>query len=238
MPILDGRGALTRRRAHVQVRLQGRDLPIVLGDLSDYFVLAATRSDEAIPAFVTHPGTIVDCGAHIGTVALQYYARFPRAQIFAVEPDPATCARLRLNVRAAKNITVVQAAVAGSTGEAAFNQSRHSWTSSLAPGFASGSTGAARVLSMTLSALFDDCGLDTVDLLKLDIEGAELSALGDHAGVARVHAIVAEVHYDLGAFAEDDLLALLGGFDVRLTPYSADRALLVAQRLRPPASTR
>ena len=220
-----------RHQAHARVRFQGSELPIVLGDASDYFVLAAARANEIIPPFVQSPRTILDCGAHIGTVAMQYWVRFPDAAIYAVEPDPCTCSRLRANLGFAENVTVIQAALAGQTGSASFFQSTDSWTSSLipVPGVRAGAS--TTVPTTTLSDLLDRCCLDEVDLLKLDIEGAEREVLTDVRGVARVHAIVAEIHYDLGDFTESALLAALSEFETTLSPYSATRALLVARRM-------
>lgn len=236
VPVLDGFGLRLQRHAHIRVRLQGDVVPVTLGDASDYFVLAAARTTPAIPDFITAPASIIDCGAHIGTIALQYRLRFPAATIFAVEPDPATCARLRKNLRGTSHVNVIQAAVSGATGEASFVQSHHSWTSSLISSRINRRGSSIPVRTLTLTDLLDHCRLAAVDLLKLDIEGAELDVLGDAAGVSRVNAIVGEIHYDLGGFTEEQLMARLRGFDAKLVPYSADRALLLARRVDRPTA--
>lgn len=230
LPILEKIHLLERRQAHVRVRLEGSAVPLVLGDASDYAVLAATRAAEVIPDFVQSPKTIIDCGAHIGTVSLQYRARFPEAAIYAVEPDPLTIERLRRNLESVENVSVIQAAVGARSGSAAFFQSTHSWSSSLTPPPYEPVGGQTVVPTMTLSDLLDHCGVTHVDLLKLDIEGAELDVLGDSEGLSRVRAIVGEIHYDLGRFTERELIARLKDFSLRTVPYSTERALLLATR--------
>lgn len=233
LPLLERRNLLERRRAHVRVRLQDSVVPIVLGDASDYTVLAATRAgDDMIPDFLRSPKVIVDCGAHIGTVALQYRARFPDATIYAVEPDPSTVERLRYNLGPAPNTTIVRAAVGAKTGSTAFFPSTHSWSSALTASPYDPVLGHTVVASLTLSDLLDRCSISDVDLLKLDIEGAELDVLGD-LGLSRVRAIVAEIHYDLGGFTEQDLMERLNGFFTKVVPLSRDRALLLANRSAP-----
>src|SRR3954470_5497891 len=49
---------------------------------------------------------IVDVGAHVGLYALTWARRFPRARVIAIEPSPATCARLVRNV--ARNLLTVE----------------------------------------------------------------------------------------------------------------------------------
>lgn len=233
LPVLERTHLFERRRARVRVRLQGSVVSIVLDDLSDYHVLAATRTGEVIPPFLESPKTIIDCGAHIGTASLQYSARFPEAAIYSVEPDPSTVERLWRNVEHVENVTIVQAAVGDRSGSGTFVQCTHSWSSSLTPPSSEPVSGQTVVATMTLSDLLDHCGVDEADLLKLDVEGAELDVLRDSDGLSRVRTIVGEIHYDLGQFSEHDLRTALKGFDVRLSPHSSDRALVIAHRTSP-----
>ena len=77
---------------------------------------------------------------------------------------------------------------------------------------------------MTIASLLREIGADRVDLLKVDIEGAEFDALRD-APIDRVGEIIAEVHYDLGDGDEQTVRDLLPGFRLRLPAAPAARPL-------------
>ncbi|WP_461209870.1 FkbM family methyltransferase [Desulfocurvus sp. DL9XJH121] len=130
---------------------------------------------------------ILDCGAHIGMSALYFATRYPGAVVQAYEADPAIAAMLADNVRAfgLGNVTPYHAAV---------------WTHDQGVNFAScgDDSGAVsqdadgRVPSVRLRDILAE---RTVDLLKMDIEGAEFEVLEDCADVLRqVKRAVIEVH--------------------------------------------
>ena len=79
----------------------------------------------------------------------------------------------------------------------------------------------------------DDVGVDHVDLLKIDIEGAEFDLLAT-APLDSVGEMVAEIHYDLGHGDEASLRALLADFELSFEPLACDttgnRSLMHARR--------
>jgi FkbM family methyltransferase len=54
---------------------------------------------------------IVDCGANIGCATIWFALRFPRAIIYAVEPEPQTFMTLGRNVSAYGNVTPIEAGI-------------------------------------------------------------------------------------------------------------------------------
>jgi len=165
------------------IRLQTRTELDVLGEigLDDEYGLT-----DRIPA-----ATIVDLGAHVGLATLRLLAGHPDAKVVAVEADPALIPRLRENL-AGLPVEIVHAAVDREEGERDFYRSDiSSWGNSLERTLHYQS--AVRVPTVTLEGLLDSHGIDRVDLLKIDVEGAEWDLLAD--GVSeRVVAMVGEVH--------------------------------------------
>jgi FkbM family methyltransferase len=175
-----------------------------------------------------HPETILDLGANAGFATLFFRRRFPEARIIAVEADPRTYARLVRNVASLRNVRTVHAAIVGQDGPVTFYPSLESIGSSMIPG-----PGAGRGVSVpgvSISTLMQRNGLDFVDLLKVDIEGAELEALRV-APLDRVAELIAEIHYDLIDANEAVFRQLLEHFELRFVPLDQPQhALLYAAR--------
>ena len=103
-------------------------------------------------------------------------------------------------------------------------------------------SGPGRVVTVetrTLDDLMADFSLDELDLLKIDIEGAEFEVLRSFSGLDRTHAVVGEVHLDLMEQSLDEFFALLDGFEIRKRQMAlpdlpgADRWLFEAVRCAP-----
>jgi FkbM family methyltransferase len=140
--------------------------------------------------------SILDCGANIGAASLFFKRQYPNARVTAYEADPDLCAMTRRNLERnrASDVDVVHAALWTSTGEVTF----------LAEGSDSGMIGGlagageglpTKTVTVPSLRLRDVLADDRVDLLKLDIEGAEGPVLDDCAPVLdRVNAIVMDLH--------------------------------------------
>lgn len=130
---------------------------------------------------------IIDCGAHTGLASLYFKECYPKAHITAFEADAELTEMCRANLRTfgADDIQVENAAV---------------WTHDAGVTFAHSSDDAGHVVetaaglkvpSVRLKSLLDR----PIDLLKLDVEGAEFAIIedcGDH--LAQADHIIAEVH--------------------------------------------
>jgi len=170
--------------------------------------------------------TIVDLGASVGLATLRLLSSHPEAEVLAVEADPILIPRLQANV-AGLPVTVVHAAVSGEEGERTFYRSDlDSWGNSLDN--TEDSQEAVRVPARKLASLLDGAGIERVDLLKMDIEGAEWEVLQE-GPPDRVEAIVGEVH---GRDDEPETLidVLRGSMDVKMLSAEPGRATFVAKK--------
>lgn len=173
-------------------RLRYGDLLTVCPQWHDLFVTGAYRFESAHPE-----PRILDCGANLGLASLSFKRLYPRARITAFEADPALAEMARENLKAngAGDVEVVQAAVWTRGGTLDF-QCEGADSGAIA-GIAgeAGDTGRGPVRTVPSVRLRDWLEREPVDLLKLDVEGAEAAILADCAGaLGRIRAVIAEIH--------------------------------------------
>jgi len=177
---------------------------------------------------------ILDCGGNVGLASLFFKRRCPAARITAYEADPALVKILRANLDAngAADVETVHAALWTSNGRVTFQaDGSDSGMIGTLPGAVAGT--AVDVPSLRLRDLIEGDPNGCIDLLKLDIEGAEDAVLADCEPVlARVRAIVLDLHeFDPSRRQAPRVLELLtrSGFT-----YAVDE--FVPQPWRPPVA--
>jgi FkbM family methyltransferase len=183
----------TPRFTRGRVRMMGYDLEY--SDLltfcpqwEDIFVARSLAFDTAAPT-----PRILDCGANVGLSSLFYKREYPQARITAYEADPEIATQLARNLRAngAADVEVIAAAA---------------WIEDGTVGFAAQGADAGTIdrftdqtgrtsIQVPSRRLADAVARETIDLLKLDIEGAELDVLRDiEPHLRNVQAMQLEVH--------------------------------------------
>jgi FkbM family methyltransferase len=162
---------------------------------------------------VGDPGTIVDLGSHVGASILFFRRRFPDARIVGFEPDPANFRKLSRNVGHLSGVELHNIAIAAADGPVEFYESGayDGWASSLTR-----STPWQRPVQVegrTLESALAACGIERIDLLKIDVEGAEYAILGGYRNLGAVAHVIGEVHAPRSASDLDGLRARLSGHE-------------------------
>jgi FkbM family methyltransferase len=125
---------------------------------------------------------VIDCGAHVGT-----FTRFALAHgaslVVALEPSPDNLRCLYRNLKSEidqHRVVVVEQCVSDHSGSVVLQMepASNSWETRI-----SESGPGLTVQAITLDALVIDLGVQRVDFIKMDIEGAEKAAL---RGAARI----------------------------------------------------
>jgi FkbM family methyltransferase len=194
----------------------------------------ADKAYEPTPAFAIKPGwNVIDAGAHKGIFAVR--AARAGAKVIALEPEPMNYAALRYNLELNQCglARPVDAALWSEAGEAVLHYfgGDASTNFSLVLGADDGSTEVVK--TVTLQSLVEQMG--RIDLLKLDIEGAELAVLKSTPieTMARIDRIVLDYYIDSDTEKSDtfarEVTALLTslGFECGLKP---DGCILYAER--------
>jgi len=180
-------------------------------------------------AFTTPSATplIFDGGANIGLAVLYFKKLFPAAHIVAFEPNPEAFRLLARNVAVnhLRDVHLHQVALAAATGNLPFYYGADgaSLTGSLQAHAAGVHTVQvpARHLADYLPATVP------VDLLKLDVEGAEAAILTDlsQAGLlGRFRRCIVEYHYPIGTTASPQLTSILQSFEKQGFTYFIKQA--------------
>jgi FkbM family methyltransferase len=175
------------------------------------------KAEYYLPAAL-EPKVILDIGSNIGTSILFFHEQFPAAKIYGFEPHPETFRVLEKNVGAIPSVAVFNYALGAidqkislSFDGADFSRfgAKDATESPL------GTITTAECEARHAGEVVKHLGLDRVDLIKIDCEGAEydvLSALPEEM-LRHCQWIVGEMH-DASAF---NLLALLAPhFDLDL----------------------
>lgn len=127
------------------------------------------------------PGmTIVDAGAHIGYFTLLAAKKVGLSgKVYAFEPDPSNYDLLVRNItlNGYQNVTPVQKAICNSQGTAKFFLHSDSVAHSLHFKTQGKAKTTIAVETTTLDRFFEERDWPSINFVKLDIEGAELSAL-------------------------------------------------------------
>jgi FkbM family methyltransferase len=142
---------------------------------------------------------VLDVGANAGSVTAHYRQLFPNAQIHAFEPMPQACAFIRDRLKADSRVAVHQAAVCATCGPVTFTVNATSDTSSLLAAdveaipasyrYGMSASSTITVPGITIDEFCVQNDINHVDILKMDIQGGELSALQGASALLRQQAV-------------------------------------------------
>ncbi|MGD9793343.1 MAG: FkbM family methyltransferase [Acidimicrobiia bacterium] len=129
-------------------------------------------------AYRVKPGDVVfDVGAGIGAETLAFSrAAGPTGKVVSIEAHPGTFAMLRslCQLNGLGNVTPLDIAAADAEGELIITDVTDHVTNSV---MSNDATDGARVKARRLDAVAEELGVDHIDFLKVNIEGAEVLAL-------------------------------------------------------------
>jgi FkbM family methyltransferase len=183
--------------------------------------------------------TIVDVGANIGVATIWFAQRAEQAKFFAVEPAPEALSLLQLNLVAAglrDRVDIFPVALGRVSGTGQLQESDSSVRTEVK--FPKSPVGIGHPIAViTLDQLVRQGKVQSIDLLKLDCEGAEFAILSS-AG-RRVFDVIGTIvgeYHEFGNNSAKDLKVHLErqGFDVHLRPHPRESKLgmFVARRRR------
>jgi FkbM family methyltransferase len=159
------------------------------------------------------PQTIIDAGANIGVATRYLSRRFPGAQVISLEIDPDNLALLERNTTHLSRVSVRQQALWGHRARVSIEN-----PDAATDGYRAVERADGPIDAIGVEELLDEAGIRTLDLLKMDIEGAEFEVLSmaPERWLKRVRMIMVELHerYRSGCAAALDRVIRAGHYRV------------------------
>lgn len=197
---VDGVTALVRFRSHrllVKVHAPGQAEPIYArprtSDVPTFEKIFVFREYD-FPYPISSSGLIVDAGANVGHASAFFASKYPHSTVVALEPDRSNFEILLRNTERYRNVRTLHAAVWGRDARLRIeNPEDDPWAfrvTETSPGDPSSIRG------LTIHSIMREMQVTHVDLLKIDIEGAEKELFEADPGgwLKNVRAIVIELH--------------------------------------------
>jgi FkbM family methyltransferase len=200
-------------------------------DIYTFREILIERVYQELADRVRSADTIIDLGANIGLASMYLASRYPQARLFCLEPDAENYALLRKNtayLEAQNRCRTLQAAAWREHAAVALsapiaghvNQYRAEAASVARPG-------QQQITGMSMREILECSGFERVDLLKIDIEGAETELFqGPTDWIERVQNLAIEFHEDSRERSGFDALMQRHGFRL----HGGDAHTVVATR--------
>lgn len=118
---------------------------------------------------------IFDVGGNFGQTALRFASAFPGAMIFTFEPVPGSFSRLERAVQNHPRIKPFNTALGDTSGSIAMNLTPSAGSNTILPN--STATNRIDIPIDTIDSFAAAHSIETIDLLKIDVEGYELQVL-------------------------------------------------------------
>lgn len=159
------------------------------------------------PALRGKPQLIIDAGANVGFVSALLANLFPEARVISIEPDVANSEIFRRNCGGYSNVRLIEAALWYRPGHLKIENPSDAGfllrvTEDDAPG----------IPAVTIPEILQAEGADRIDILKLDVEGAEKVLFSkNNEWLRKVKLMVVELHDRYESGCREAMLAAIAG---------------------------
>lgn len=152
-------------------------LKIIINDFINLLAIVEIIRNEEYKLKNKNPKVIIDIGANIGDSSIYFAKKFPKAKIYAIEPNREVFNILNQNIElnGFKNIFTSNVAINNSNGFVDFYISNQSGMSGLLSG--KNFSKKTKVKSINLKKFLKDNKIHKCDAIKIDCEGSEYKIL-------------------------------------------------------------
>jgi FkbM family methyltransferase len=187
----------TGREIKIHLSPSGHDVVLRCGTSDLPCLEKVFRMQEYKTPFPIEAKVIVDAGANIGMATLYYSQVYPKAKIIAIEPESSNYKMLVKNCGNLPNVTLIEGALWSRERHLVIqNPNAEKWAYSVAEVRSPSESRAQDVRTVTVPGIMKSLGVDYIDILKIDIEGAEYELFnnGAQTWLGAVRQIVIELH--------------------------------------------
>jgi FkbM family methyltransferase len=180
--------------------LRGYKIVLGPGDRNAYLINTHERMIVELAQQLCQPGMqVLDLGAHVGYFSLLFSVLVgPAGQVCTIEPNPENLKKIRSMMEAnqLQNIRVFPFAASDQAGDVQFVTESTGQMGHMATLSPENRAVSVTVRAVRMDDLARDQGIERIDLIKMDVEGAEFKALTGMAGlIGRCHpTIICEWH--------------------------------------------
>lgn len=157
----------------------------------EFFEVFSSQDYEV--ADVESPEIIFDVGAHFGLAALYFSCLLPKATVYAFEPASESFRLMNTNLEQRMNVIPLNYGLYSRTGTARLYLASRSGENSIVEK----QSRYEDIHVKSLDEAMQDLSVSHVDILKIDVEGAEEAIFEATTSLEEIDLIVGELHLDL-----------------------------------------
>jgi len=179
-------------------------------DVEAFYKIFAWKEYQLPQDFLPNPvRSIVDLGSNIGLSIFYFASRFPEAQIIGLEPDQANYKLLQANTKSINRLSLINGGIWNRRCSLVIENPNDRPDSYRLCECSPETPGSLSAFS--IPDLLADHHLREIDILKVDIEGAEVQLFseGYEAWLPKVHTLIIELH---GEKTREELMPKIGRF--------------------------
>ncbi|UPS91676.1 FkbM family methyltransferase [Bizionia sp. M204] len=146
------------------------------------------------------PKTIIDAGANVGLAAVYFIHRFPKTKIYSIEPEASNIRVLKKNTKAYKQVVLLPNALHHTTNELLeiVDEGIGKWgfVTKQATEILNAKSIVSSVQTVSIQAIIDRYEISIIDILKIDIEGAEMALFEKNydSWLPKTRCLIIELH--------------------------------------------
>jgi len=141
------------------------------------------------------PKYIIDAGANIGMVTLFFANKYKNAKIISVEPENNNYELLVENTKNYSNITTIKSALWNDCREIYLYDCDSNWGFQVGIDKTDNNDVKQLIKTISISKIMDDFNIDSIDILKIDIEGSEKEVFeSNNDFIKKTNCIIIELH--------------------------------------------
>jgi len=167
------------------------------------------------------PEVIIDAGANIGLSTIYFAEKYQNAKIISIEPEENNFNLLKRNIQNYPNIIALQAGLWDKVGEVELLETGlDNWGFMTADSSNYDNITTPKiqkkhaVKTVTIEILLNEYNLGMIDILKIDIEGAEKEVFQNHSSwINNVRSIIVELHERMKLGCEKKFWEIARNFD-------------------------
>lgn len=168
-------------------------------ELDPYNGIFLKKTYEPYPLFVPENcQVILDCGANIGIYALRA-ALCGTNRVFSIEPNPLVFNRLMKNIKTNNltNVIALNTGIGSAKGKTKLYWGNSTTGGSIKPDSRHRENNTVDIEITTLDDIVERYNINSIDLIKLDVEGSEYEALiGAEKTLSKTKRLILEFHSD------------------------------------------